>query len=91
VWGGILDPLADKVFIGCLASGLCLQGLLPAPLLGLMLGRDLFLVCCAVLFRAIERPEGAAFFDSDTATFEIVPTRLSKVLVGASGRKGVLA
>ena len=79
VWGGLLDPLADKVFIGCLGVGLVLQGLLPSWLLGVILGRDVFLVACAAGFRALERPQGAPFFDSETATFEIVPTYLSKV------------
>jgi len=79
VWGGVLDPLADKVFIGCLGTGLALKGLLPTWLLGVILGRDVFLVVCGAAFRAFERPEGAPFFDSETATFEIVPTTLSKV------------
>ena len=79
IWGGVLDPIADKVFIGCIAGGLTLQGLFPTTLLCIFLGRDIFLITLGALFRAIERPSGAPFFDSDTATFEIIPTKLSKV------------
>lgn len=82
VWGGILDPLADKIFIGCLATGLTFHSppLIPPLLLALILGRDLCLVLGGVILRAVERPPGAPFFDSSTATFQIVPTRLSKVM-----------
>lgn len=81
IWGGILDPVADKVFIGCIAAGLCHKGLLPTELLSLILGRDAMLIMGGLAIRAFEKDPDVDFFDStsESATFEIVPTMLSKV------------
>ena len=78
--GACLDPLADKIFIGALVTGLCAKGLFPLPLAAVIIGRDVLLISAAFIVRAIERPEGAPFFDANhSATFEIVPSDLSKV------------
>lgn len=78
--GAFLDPLADKIFIGALVIGLTSKGLFPLPLATVIIGRDVLLVAAAFTMRVQERPEGAPFFDtSDSATFEIVPSNLSKV------------
>jgi cardiolipin synthase (CMP-forming) len=78
--GAFLDPLADKIFIGALVIGLTSKGLFPLPLATVIIGRDVLLVAAAFTMRVQERPEGAPFFDtSDSATFEIVPSHLSKV------------
>jgi len=52
VLGSYIDPLADKVLIGCLAAALAAQGLVPAWLLALVLGRDAALVGGAFAARA---------------------------------------
>jgi hypothetical protein len=45
-----------------------------------MVGRDVALVAASFAMRALERPAGAHFFDTtDSATFNIVPSDLSKV------------
>lgn len=78
--GAFLDPLADKIFIGAVVAGLSAKGLFPLPLAGLILSRDVLLVVASFYMRVKERPEGAPFFDTtSSATFEIVPSELSKI------------
>lgn len=80
VLGAFLDPMADKIMIGALTVGLVAKGLLPVPLACVIIGRDVFLIAASFAMRAIERPAGSAFFDTtDSATFKIVPSDLSKV------------
>jgi cardiolipin synthase (CMP-forming) len=83
VLGAFLDPMADKVMIGALTVGLVAKGLIPVPLACVIIGRDLALVGASFIMRALERPEGAAFFDTtDSATFNIVPSDMSKINTG---------
>jgi len=83
VLGGMLDPIADKVMIGCLSLGLAFKGLLPLPLAGVVVGRDVMLLAASFYLRHRERPMGAPFFDTTySATFEITPSTLSKVNTG---------
>lgn len=78
--GAFLDPMADKVMIGCLSAGLVFQGLLPWQLFALFLTRDLSLIACVFVLRSLEKPAEADFFDTgDTATFQITPSVISKV------------
>lgn len=76
-----MDPVADKVFIGSIATGLCYKGLIPSELLAIILGRDGLLIIGGLSIRAIEKEKNSDFFDttSRSATFEIIPTNLSKV------------
>lgn len=83
VLGAFLDPLADKVFIGSLAVGLTIKGLLPLPLTIIIIGRDMVLMAASFYMRVKERPPGAHFFDTtNSATFEIVPSEFSKYNTG---------
>lgn len=78
--GACLDPLADKVLIGSLVVGLAIKGLFPLPLASIIIGRDVVIVSAAFAMRFKEKPVGAPFFDAKhTATFEIVPSDLSKL------------
>lgn len=80
VLGAFLDPMADKVMIGALTVGLVAKGLLPFPLACVILGRDAVLIGATFALRAIQRPAGSHFFDTtDSATFNIIPSELSKV------------
>ena len=80
VFGAFLDPLADKFMIGAITVGLAFNGLLPMPLMGVIVGRDAFLTAASFIIRAVEKPKDAAFFDTtDSATFVIAPSDLSKV------------
>ena len=79
VLGGMIDPAADKIMIGCLTAGVAAKGLIPFELAALIVGRDVFLLGCSFIIRAMERPQGTPFFDTTySATFEIIPSRLSK-------------
>lgn len=81
VLGAFLDPVADKVFIGAVSVGLVWKGLLPFPLAGVIIGRDVALIAASFALRVMERPSGARFFDTtDSTTFKIIPSDLSKVI-----------
>lgn len=81
VLGAFLDPVADKILIGSLTIGLVVKGLLPISLAGIMIGRDITLIIASFILRAKEKPFGAHFFDTtNSATFNIVPNELSKVI-----------
>jgi cardiolipin synthase len=79
IWGGILDPVADKVFVASIAIGLTMKELFPYELLGITIGRDVVLIGAGLIIRGIEKDKDKPFFDAQSATFEIVPTNLSKV------------
>mmetsp|Transcript_4001 Transcript_4001/g.9951 ORF Transcript_4001/g.9951 Transcript_4001/m.9951 type:complete len:353 (-) Transcript_4001:79-1137(-) len=51
VLGSYLDPLADKVLVGCVVGALGWEGLVPGWLAALVVGRDVALVAGAVLGR----------------------------------------
>ena len=83
VLGGMLDPIADKVMIASLSAALAWKGHLPVELAAVFIGRDVLLIAASFAIRAYERPSGAPFFDTThSATFEIVPSTLSKVNTG---------
>jgi cardiolipin synthase len=83
VLGAFLDPVADKIFISALVFGLTMKGLFPLPLAMVIVARDVILVAGSFILRASERPPGAPFFDTtNSATFEIVASDLSKINTG---------
>ena len=80
VLGGMLDPAADKIMITCLTIGCAVKGLMPVELAALIIGRDVLLLGGSFALRAREMPVGSPFFDTThSATFEIIPSTLSKV------------
>ena len=80
IFGSFLDPLADKIFIGSLSIALAYKCLIPLPLLGIILGRDLILVAGSFYIRANEKSIQSDFFDTThSATFTIEPSEFSKV------------
>lgn len=80
--GAILDPLADKCMVTALVAGLSYQGLLPIALSAVIVGRDVFLMAATFAARAMTRPKGSPFFDTNkTATFVIIPSSFSKVFL----------
>jgi cardiolipin synthase len=83
--GAILDPLADKIFIGSLTLGLCMKGLLPPELAGVYIGRDVAILTCAFAMKLKQRhTQGISFFDtsSTSESYDVVPSVLSKVNTG---------
>ena len=49
--GTILDPVADKLMLSSVAVVLAVRGLLPAPLVAILVGRDVLTLLGSVVFR----------------------------------------
>ena len=49
--GAILDPLADKLMLSSVAVVLAFRGLLPAPLVTILVGRDVLTLLGSAVFR----------------------------------------
>lgn len=79
ILGAFLDPLADKFMIGSIAIGLMYKELLPVPLVGLIIFRDVFLVSCSMILRGMHKAPDEDFFDSSRSKIVIKPSLLSKV------------
>lgn len=78
--GSVLDPFADKVLVGSLSLSMLWSGLLPWPLVTLIVGRDLLLVGGTFYYRLKTKDATSGFFDtSDSGAFEVKPSMLSKV------------
>lgn len=84
VFGTFLDPLADKVMVCSLVVALAMRGALPTWLVGLILTRDVALVVAATGLRWYLKPKGADLWDTSSATFQITPNIISKVVVSLS-------
>ena len=91
--GTFIDPLADKILVGCVAVPLVMQGALPTWVVGIMVGRDVLLISGVLWVRSFSRPAGSPFIDWSTKSvdFEVTPTTSSKLnmvssvaLLGAS-------
>ena len=78
VLGGYLDPMADKIFINVLAVSLCYTGILPTPLVGLWLGRDVLLVVGAARHVRSHSKNSAMAYDPVVTPLKVNPTNLSK-------------
>lgn len=56
-----------------------MKGLFPFELFALTIGRDVILIGSGLIIRSLEKDSNSSFFDASSATFEIIPTQLSKV------------
>jgi phosphatidylglycerophosphate synthase len=75
-----LDPLADKLMIGTLCLSMGNQGLLPAPLVFLIFGRDLILISGTLYHRYQTKTKHSDFFQTDDLTsFQVKPSAASKI------------
>uniref|UniRef100_A0A1J3FB88 Cardiolipin synthase, mitochondrial n=1 Tax=Noccaea caerulescens TaxID=107243 RepID=A0A1J3FB88_NOCCA len=84
VVGSYLDPLADKVLIGCVALAMVQQDLLHPGLVGIVVFRDLALVGGAVYMRAVNLDwkwrSWSDFFNLDgSSPQKVEPLFISKV------------
>jgi cardiolipin synthase len=75
--GAFLDPAADKLLVVGTYTTFAVEGQIPWWLLGLMIGRDLIIVCGAAIYRWRRGP------------FEIQPALTSKIATGALIMAGV--
>lgn len=79
--GMYLDPLSDRLFIAASVIGLTIRGLIPAPLLAVILARDLVLLS-VVLYRRLRIADfPRVTFVGKTATF-ILFTAFPVVVLG---------
>ena len=81
VFGSIADPAADKLLMGTMVVSLGLGGAMPWPLVGLILGRDVFLVGLAFVmrYRSLAPPRTLArYFNPRLPSVHVTPTRISK-------------
>jgi cardiolipin synthase len=79
VLGTYLDPMADKILINVLAVSLCYDGILPGPMVGLWLLKDVGLIVTCYQAVADNTPEGAAVMDPLRTPLKVTPTTISKV------------
>ncbi|GLC43188.1 hypothetical protein PLESTB_000852700 [Pleodorina starrii] len=99
VFGSYLDPIADKVLIGCVAGALLANGSMPPWLAVVVVGRDVLLMTGAVAFRlrafGWRWPGREAFFQTaDTAPVAAQPPPLPPAgggseAAGAGAGKGL--
>lgn len=79
VVGAFLDPLADKVFIGCVVGALAWKGHFPPELLALIVARDVALLAGSFAVRAATKPDGQKFFEvRGEGVMEVRPTAISR-------------
>ncbi|ORZ15636.1 hypothetical protein BCR42DRAFT_40574 [Absidia repens] len=82
VVGSIIDPAADKTLMTVMTISLAMEGVLPLPLAGVILGRDVGLVIAAFYYRYISLPAPktfARYWDFSIPSAEVRPTTISKV------------
>ncbi|XP_076031736.1 putative cardiolipin synthase (CMP-forming) [Oratosquilla oratoria] len=80
--GSFLDPLADKVLVAVLFLTLTYNGLIPLPLTGLIIYRDVLIIggASVVRFKSLPPPRTVSrYFDATHATAQLAPTTISKV------------
>ncbi|KAF2356637.1 CDP-alcohol phosphatidyltransferase [Trinorchestia longiramus] len=80
--GSFLDPLADKVLVAVLFLSLTYNGLIPIPLTGIIIYRDVAIIAAAsyVRYKSLPSPRTVMrYFDATHATVQLSPTTVSKV------------
>jgi cardiolipin synthase len=87
VAGSFLDPLSDKVMVGCLGVALTMKGILNPWIVAVVVGRDVALVAGVAIYRYMELPPAQRTLEhyfqiNDAPTHEITPNMLSKVNTG---------
>ena len=79
VLGGYLDPMADKIIINMLACSLWYTAVLPTPLVGLWLGRDVLLIVGTATYVRSQSTNNATAFDPTVTPLQVRPTMVGKV------------
>ncbi|UZJ53845.1 hypothetical protein CBS101457_003165 [Exobasidium rhododendri] len=81
VFGSIADPAADKALMTVMVGALAWRGLIPLPLVLLIVGRDVALIISAFLIRYRSLPEPKTFsryWDPRLPSAKVEPTQVSK-------------
>ncbi len=76
--GKILDPLADKVFVGGLVLVMLLQGMLPLWFVGVVLGRDILILIGGII---IERRTGVVLPSNYPGKLAVLLLSLTLLLI----------
>jgi len=79
VLGTYLDPLADKMMVNVLSVSLWYKAILPGPIVGLWLARDVALVIATYHTVSQVTKEGQAVTDPSRTPLKVEPTMISKV------------
>jgi cardiolipin synthase len=74
----VREALKSAATLACAAAALGWVGVLPLPLLALVIGRDALLVGGSFYFRAITKRPGERFFNLATVEWKVAPSSLSK-------------
>ena len=80
--GSILDPVADKIFIGVMTITLGMCSLMPIEIMLIILSRDLALILSAIVirFKLIDKPRSLKkFFDVKQSSVQIEASKISKL------------
>lgn len=81
VFGSIADPAADKALMTVMVGALAWRGLIPIPLVVLIIGRDVALVLSAFLIRWQSLPSPktlSRYWDPRLPSAKVEPTQVSK-------------
>lgn len=81
VFGSIADPAADKALMTVMVGALAWRGLIPVPLVVLIVGRDLALVASAfvIRYRTLAPPKTMErYWDPRLPSAQVQPTQVSK-------------
>lgn len=85
VLGSYMDPLADKMLVGCTTVAVACQHLINPWLAGLIIGRDIVLMAGVVYLRWKTKPPGVSFLAfSDPTSLSATPSTISKVNTGTT-------
>jgi len=79
VLGTYLDPLADKILINVLSVSLWYTEMLPTPLVGLWLFKDVTLMTATYMYVANNTEKGMDVTDPLTVPLKVNPTTTSKI------------
>lgn len=80
--GSFLDPMADKILMGCLVVSLTYTNMFPLWLTGVIVSRDVLLILTGFVIRYKSLPPPitlSRYFDATYATAQLSPTFISKV------------
>eukprot|EP01138_Halocafeteria_seosinensis_P009481 gb/GECG01009689.1/.p1 GENE.gb/GECG01009689.1/~~gb/GECG01009689.1/.p1 ORF type:complete len:266 (+),score=10.97 gb/GECG01009689.1/:1-798(+) len=85
ILGSYLDPLADKMLVGCTTVAVAMQQLINPWLATLIIGRDVGLILGVLYMRWTTKPKGVPFFGfSDPTSLSATPSNISKANTGCT-------
>ena len=77
--GAVLDPVADKVFIGSLTCALMMNGYLPTPMAALIITRDIIILGSAYMMLNNARASNENILENASVFANVQPSLMSKI------------